>query len=639
MKTRRRITVLTILLLVPYLLMSQTGTLKGVVTDNSDSSPIPYVNVYAVQNGNVVSAASTNIDGKYTIKGLPMGKYTVKADFIGYESNVFKNVKISANKITYLNISLNAQVEVQEEYVLYESPLISKDACTGTVTKSEIRSMPARGYNKKVKCGSMGYVQYNNFNTESYDYISENGFKSPLNSPLSTFSIDVDAASYSNVRRNLNQGNLPPVDAVRVEEMINYFTYDYKAPTDKPFSIFTEVTQCAWNPKHKLAMIGIQGKVIDMKDAKPSNLVFLLDVSGSMSSPNKLPLLKKSLKLLVNQLSGKDKISIVVYAGSAGLVLDATTCDNKEKIFEALENLQAGGSTAGGAGIKLAYKVAKENFISDGNNRIILATDGDFNIGASSDGEMQRLIEKQRKSGVFITVLGFGMGNYKDSKMEKIADNGNGNYAYIDNLLEAQKVLVNEIGGTLLTIAKDVKLQVEFNPANVQSYRLIGYENRLLNDEDFNDDKKDAGELGAGKTVTALYEIIPTGVKSEFSTSSVDKLKYQKSKDKTVKSDELFTVKIRYKTPKGSVSKLISKVVNNKAKSFDNASENLRFAASVAEFGMLLRNSKYKAASSYKSISKIAYAAKGTDEEGYRSEFIKLVKLAENIDNRQFSEK
>jgi len=635
MKTKIRISVLTILLLVPYLLMSQTGILKGVVTCNSDNSPIAYANVYVVQNGNVVSGANTNIDGKYTIKGLPIGKYIVKADYIGYESNVFKNVKISANKITFLNILLSVKTEAIMEIVICEQPLISKDM----VSECEVQAMPGRSCNKKVRCASMGYVQYNNFNTESYDYISENGFKSPLNSPLSTFSIDVDAASYSNVRRNLNQGNLPPVDAVRVEELINYFTYNYKAPTNKPFSIFTEVTECAWNSKHKLAMIGIQAKVIDMKDAKPSNLVFLLDVSGSMSSPNKLPLLKKSLKLLVNQLSEKDKISIVVYAGSAGLVLDATTCDNKAKIFTALENLQAGGSTAGGAGIKLAYKVAKENFISDGNNRIILATDGDFNIGASSDGEMQRLIEKQRESGVFITVLGFGMGNYKDSKMEKIADNGNGNYAYIDNLLEAQKVLVNEIGGTLLTIAKDVKLQVEFNPANVQSYRLIGYENRLLNDADFNDDKKDAGELGAGKTVTALYEIIPTGVKSEFSTSSVDDLKYQKTKEKTVNNNEIFTVKIRYKTPKGSISKLISKIVNNKAKSFDNASENLRFATSVAEFGMLLRNSKYKGTSSYKSISKIAYASKGIDEEAYRSEFIKLVKLAENIDNRQFSEK
>ncbi len=637
MKTNSKFTVLIILLLMPFLMLSQTGTLKGKVTDKKSNLAISYANISASQNGSIVSVANTNLTGDYAITGLLPGKYVISVNYLGYNNEIKNNVEIVANKTTVTNFSLTQKtVMLQEIAVLNEEHLpISK-----TELKKDRGSSSISPSVSKIDCinsVSTNYINDEEHNTESYDYINENGFKSPLNSALSTFSIDVDVASYTNVRRYLNSGTIPPKDAIRVEEMINYFKYDYYAPSEKPFSIYTELGNCPWNSKHKLALIGIQGKIIDMKNAPNSNLVFLIDVSGSMSSANKLPLLKSSLRLLVNQLTEKDKISIVVYAGSAGLVLNSTTCNNKEQIIDALDKLQAGGSTAGGEGIKLAYKIAKENFIKDGNNRIILATDGDFNVGVSSDSDMQHLIELNRKSGVYITVLGFGMGNYKDSKMEKIADNGNGNYAYIDNLLEAQKVLVNEIGGTLLTIAKDVKLQIEFNPENVQAYRLIGYENRLLNNEDFNNDQKDAGELGAGKTVTALYEIIPTGIKSDFDIGTVNTLKYQqKETTKTTNKNELFSVKIRYKLPQDSTSKLISDIVLAKQENTSKQSNNFNFASAVAQFGMLLRNSEYKGNSSYKSIYNLALNSKGQDIEGYRSEFLKLVKLAESIDNRQF---
>ncbi len=637
MKTNSKFTVLIILLLMPFLMLSQTGTLKGKVTDKKSNLAISYANISASQNGSIVSVANTNLTGDYAITGLLPGKYVISVNYLGYNNEIKNNVEIVANKTTVTNFSLTQKtVMLQEIAVLNEEHLpISKTELKKDRGSSSISPSVSKIY--CINSVSTNYINDEEHNTESYDYINENGFKSPLNSALSTFSIDVDVASYTNVRRYLNSGTIPPKDAIRVEEMINYFKYDYYAPSEKPFSIYTELGNCPWNSKHKLALIGIQGKIIDMKNAPNSNLVFLIDVSGSMSSANKLPLLKSSLRLLVNQLTEKDKISIVVYAGSAGLVLNSTTCNNKEQIIDALDKLQAGGSTAGGEGIKLAYKIAKENFIKDGNNRIILATDGDFNVGVSSDSDMQHLIELNRKSGVYITVLGFGMGNYKDSKMEKIADNGNGNYAYIDNLLEAQKVLVNEIGGTLLTIAKDVKLQIEFNPENVQAYRLIGYENRLLNNEDFNNDQKDAGELGAGKTVTALYEIIPTGIKSDFDIGTVNTLKYQqKETTKTTNKNELFSVKIRYKLPQDSTSKLISDIVLAKQENTSKQSNNFNFASAVAQFGMLLRNSEYKGNSSYKSIYNLALNSKGQDIEGYRSEFLKLVKLAESIDNRQF---
>jgi Ca-activated chloride channel family protein len=455
-----------------------------------------------------------------------------------------------------------------------------------------------------------------------------------MENPLSTFSIDVDAASYSNMRRFIMNNSLPPKDAVRLEEMINYFTYDYENPgKDHPFSINLETGECPWAEKHRLVHIGLQGRKVETADLPPGNLVFLLDVSGSMTSPNKLGLVKMAIKMLVKNLRKEDRVAMVVYAGAAGLVLPSTSGAEKDKIINALESLQAGGSTAGGAGIKLAYRVARENFNKKGNNRVILATDGDFNVGASSDGEMVRLIEKERESDIFLTVLGFGMGNYKDSKMEKLADKGNGNYAYIDNLLEAKKVLVSEMGGTLLTIAKDVKIQVEFNPAHVQAYRLIGYENRMLKAEDFNDDKKDAGELGAGHTVTALYEIIPVGVKADL--PDVDKLKYQKTEEVEVENygSELLTVKFRYKKPTGKKSRLIVKTLDCDIE--ENGTDNFGFSAAVAGFGMLLRGSKYKGDLTYDRVLSMAKKAKGQDPNGYRNEFINLVERAQVIEDNQ----
>jgi Ca-activated chloride channel homolog len=464
--------------------------------------------------------------------------------------------------------------------------------------------------------------------SETYKGVADNQFYGAKTDPLSTFSIDVDTASYSNLRRFINGGKLPPKEAVRIEEMVNYFPYNYPQPTgDKPFSINTEVADAPWNPQHKLVQIGLQGKKIGMEQLPPNNLVFLLDVSGSMNEPNKLPLLKASLKLLINELRPQDKVAIVVYAGNAGLVLPSTSAKDKSKIIAALDKLEAGGSTAGGEGIIQAYKVARENFIKDGNNRVILATDGDFNVGPSSDDELVKLIEKERGSGVFLSVLGLGMGNLKDGKMEQLADKGNGNYAYIDSLAEAKKVLVKEFGGTLTTIAKDVKIQVEFNPNLVQGYRLIGYENRVLANKDFKNDQKDAGELGAGHAVTALYEVIPVGVKTDFKfaqTNATDEGKTTK-----LAADAIGQVNLRYKAPQANESQLLSSPIGQQTKV--GASENLKFAAAVAAYGMNLRNSPFKGSSSYNSVLELANQAKGADLDGYRAEFIRLVESSRKI--------
>jgi Ca-activated chloride channel homolog len=473
-------------------------------------------------------------------------------------------------------------------------------------------------------------------NTEEYDAIDENIFLHALKNPLSTFSIDVDAASYSNIRRYLNNGSMPPKDAVRIEEMVNYFDYDYNQPTDDhPFSVHTEMATAPWNTNHRLIHIGLQGKKIPTENLPASNLVFLIDVSGSMDEPNKLPLVKNSFRMLVEQLREQDYVSIVVYAGAAGVVLEPTRGDNKKEIIEALDKLEAGGSTAGGEGLRLAYALAKENFKEGGNNRVIIATDGDFNVGESSNAAMERLVEDKRKDGIFLTVLGYGMGNYKDSKMETLADKGNGNYAYIDSISEARKVLVNEFGGTLFTIAKDVKLQIEFNPTKVQAYRLIGYENRMLQSEDFNNDKKDAGELGSGHAVTALYEVIPVGVKSEF--FKIDELKYSTTtiNPSAKSSNELMTIKLRYKKPDEDVSKLMVHAVADSNTDLANTSENFRWSASVAAFGMLLRESDYINGFTYDQVITMAQSAKGEDQEGYRIEFINLVKSVGMVSARK----
>ena len=471
-----------------------------------------------------------------------------------------------------------------------------------------------------------------NFNTEAYDRVVDNPFLRAIQNPLSTFSIDVDTAAYANLRRFLSSGAVPPKDSVRIEEMVNYFAYSYSPPKNSdPFSTQVEVASAPWKPEHRLVKVGLKGREIAQDKRPPSNLVFLIDVSGSMQPPNKLPLIKRGLPLLVEKLTENDRVAIVVYAGASGLVLPSTSCDHKAKILNALENLEGGGSTNGGSGIQLAYDTAIANFIRGGTNRVILATDGDFNVGVTNQGELTRLIEEKAKSGVFLSVLGFGMGNYKDSTLEKLADKGNGNYAYVDSLQEARKVLVEEMGGTLITIAKDVKIQVEFNPALVGAYRLIGYENRILRAEDFNDDTKDAGEIGAGHTVTALYEVVPAG--KEGTLPGVDALKYQKPVEaaRESKSGELLTLKLRYKEPDGTISKLIQVPVSDRGTNWAQASRDFKFASAVAALGMILRDSPYKGNATLGSVLDLAEAGKGEDKQGYRAEFIELVGTARGL--------
>jgi Ca-activated chloride channel family protein len=467
--------------------------------------------------------------------------------------------------------------------------------------------------------------------TEAYDRVRDNPFLAVSTNPLSTFSIDVDTASYANVRRFLARGQLPPKDAVRIEELLNYFRYDYPEPRgETPFSVTTEVGRCPWKPEHRLVLVGLRGRSLEEAAVPPRRLTFLLDVSGSMDEPNKLPLLKEALALLVESLREQDRVAIAVYAGSSGLVLPPTSGDRKAEIRDALASLEAGGTTAGGAGIQLAYRVAQDMFLPGGVNRVVLATDGDFNVGITSLGELSRLIEDRRRTGVFLSVLGFGEGNLKDSTMETLADRGNGNYSYIDDLGEARKVLVSEAGGTLVTIAKDVKIQVEMNPRRVAAYRLLGYENRLLRAEDFADDRKDAGEIGAGHTVTALYEIVPPGATLDL--PGVDPLRYQgpAALSPAAATDELLTVKLRYKDPEGETSRLLSAAVRDDRPA-SRASGNLRFAAAVAEFGLLLRESEHRGGATWAQVRELAEGARGRDAGGYREAFLDLARRAEEL--------
>lgn len=587
---------------------AETFIVKGKVTDAADGSGIIGC---TVQVKGTTRSTITNVDGEYTIRA-DKGERLVFS-YIGYEK---QEAEVKSER---LNIRLKTSSQVLEECVVVGYGTQKMVSLCGTVGHVTPGIMASRMY-------------ADGMNAEEYKEIAENNFKTVSESPLSTFSIDVDAASYSNMRRYINKGELPPADAIRTEELINYFSYDYPQPTgNDPVKITTEVGACPWNVKHRLVRIGLKAKEIPTDKLPVSNLVFLIDVSGSMYGPQRLGLVQSSLKLLVNNLRDEDRVAIVVYSGSAGEKLPSTSGSDKQKIREAIDELTAGGSTAGGAGIKLAYKIAKQNFVKGGNNRIILCTDGDFNVGVSSDEGLEKLIEQERKSGVFLTVLGYGMGNYKDSKMQVLAEKGNGNHAYIDNLQEANRVLVNEFGATMHTVAKDVKLQIEFNPSQVQAYRLIGYESRLLKDEDFNNDAKDAGEMGAGHTVTAFYEVVPAGIKSDF-TGKVDDLKYQKTKPTpavTNNSKELLTVKLRYKAPDGNTSKKIEQPLIDDKK--EKVSSDFRFASAVAMFGQLLRDSDFKGNATYDKVISLAKTSLDNDEKGYRREFIRLAETAEGL--------
>lgn len=587
---------------------AETFIVKGKVTDAADGSGIIGC---TVQVKGTTRSTITNVDGEYTIRADKGEKLVFS--YIGYEK---QEAEVKSER---LNIRLKTSSQVLEECVVVGYGTQKMVSLCGAVGHATPGIMASR-------------MDADGMNAEEYKEIAENNFKTVSESPLSTFSIDVDAASYSNMRRYINKGELPPADAIRTEELINYFSYDYPQPTgNDPVKITTEVGACPWNVKHRLVRIGLKAKEIPTDKLPVSNLVFLIDVSGSMYGPQRLGLVQSSLKLLVNNLRDEDRVAIVVYSGSAGEKLPSTSGSDKQKIREAIDELTAGGSTAGGAGIKLAYKIAKQNFVKGGNNRIILCTDGDFNVGVSSDEGLEKLIEQERKSGVFLTVLCYGMGNYKDSKMQVLAEKGNGNHAYIDNLQEANRVLVNEFGATMHTVAKDVKLQIEFNPSQVQAYRLIGYESRLLKDEDFNNDAKDAGEMGAGHTVTAFYEVVPAGIKSDF-TGKVDDLKYQKTKPApavTNNSKELLTVKLRYKAPDGNTSKKIEQPLIDDKK--EKVSSDFRFASAVAMFGQLLRDSDFKGDATYDKVISLAKTSLDNDEKGYRREFIRLAETAEGL--------
>lgn len=645
---------IAILLLLAVLALSFTNIARVISGQITDEKGLPIPGATVIIKG-TKTAVLADANGQYQIT-INNNDGFLLISSVGFNT---KEIKIGDNNT--IDISLEAVTESLNDVIITSRqqvadkvhppianipPVNVYNALQGKVSgvqisQGNIRLRGLSSYSRKSKSqtslnqfnyqqGFNGYFS-GNFNTEGYEQIIENPYQKVSDNPLSTFSIDVDAASYSNVRRMINNGQLPPPGAVRIEEMVNYFTYQYPQPQgNDPFSVNTEMAACPWNNKHKLALIGLQGKTITYQTLPATNLVFLVDVSGSMIEPNKLPLVQASLALLVDQLRPQDRVSLVAYAGNAGLVLPSTSGENKIKIKEAINQLEGGGSTAGGEGIQLAYKIALQNFVTGGNNRVILCTDGDFNVGLSSDDELENLIEKERASGVYLTVLGYGTGNYQDAKMQKLADKGNGNHAYIDGINEAKKVLVNEFGGTLFTIAKDVKLQVEFNPAKVRGYRLIGYENRMLAKEDFNNDKKDAGELGSGHTVTALYEIIPAGTPDE-ALDSMDAMRYQKpARQKPVKdyAGECMNIKLRYKQPDGNTSMLIEHPLMDGPVTINNTSNNFRFAAAVAEFGLLLRDSKYKGVADFEQVQSLAENSQGKDKEGYRKEFVTLVENA-----------
>ncbi|MFC3756521.1 von Willebrand factor type A domain-containing protein [Chryseobacterium tructae] len=601
---------------------SLQGTVQGIQITASGSGSVSNQG-NSIINDNSLGYLNENkimIRGVASVKAENKALYVINGVVVGEE--VFRNV--DPNKIESINVLKESSATTMYGSRAANGVIVVTTKNLSGKEKRKLKRLQ-KEINKQKQISPVTHPD------ESYDAFVENPFELTRSQPLSTFSIDVDNASYSNIRRMINNGQTVDKNAVRIEEMVNYFKYDYPQPKNgEPFSINTEYNNSPWNPKHKLLRIGLQGKNIPMDKLPASNLVFLIDVSGSMDAENKLPLLKSSFKVLLNQLRPKDKVGIVVYAGSAGMVLPPTSAGEKDKIIEALDHLQAGGSTAGGQGIELAYKLAQENFMKGGNNRVIIATDGDFNVGISSTSDLKTLIEDKRKSGVFLTCLGFGMGNYKDNTLETLADKGNGNYAYIDNMQEANKFLGKEFAGSMYAIAKDVKIQIEFNPEYVKSYRLIGYENRKLKNEDFVNDKIDAGELGSGHTVTALYEVIPTDIKSDFIPKESD-LKYTQNTSSKEFGDELATIKFRYKKPDGDTSSEISQIVKNADNSISSASSDFKFASSVAWFGLVVRKSALITQKDLSDIEKLAKQGKSKDEEGYRSEFIRLIESYKTI--------
>jgi len=632
-----------------------SGGLTVIVSDEVGPLPGATVTISNTQGFVKTTSVQTNVRGRAEFPVLRPGSgYRIGVSLANFGTQVVDEIRIRAGETLEIPVVL-AQEMVETVRVVASKKRLRKSS---QFSEEFVQDLPVPGrFYQNVLTLAPGVVdadgdgnsnvhgsrdrvfkdkrRYSRFNTEAYGGIRENGFRPVFGAPLSTFSIDVDTASYSNVRRFLDQGVAPPPGAVRIEELINYFDYDYVQPDGNvPFGIDVEISEAPWNPKHRLARIGLKGKELRASERPACNLVFLVDVSGSMNTRGKPPLVKRALRMLVPQLRPQDRIAIVVYAGASGLALPSTPGDRQEEILDAIERLSAGGSTNGGEGIELAYRVAREGFVEGGLNRVILATDGDFNVGLTDQGSLVGLVEEKAKSGVFLTVLGFGMGNFKDSTLEKLADKGNGNYAYIDTLSEARKVLVEQIGGTLVTIAKDVKFQIEFNPAEVTAYRLIGYENRMLAAQDFNDDTKDAGEIGAGHTVTAFYEIVPVGVEPDL--PDVDPLKYQAfagEPSEAAETGELMTVKLRYKQPDGDTSSLIEIPVVDLAWTLDDASDDFVFAASVASFGMLLRGSEHRGAFTYDDVLEMAESAMRDDSLGYRSEFVDLVYRAIEVDN------
>ncbi len=620
---------------------------SGTITDGNSQRPLVGATIMASGHG---GGTRTGNAGRYRL-ALAVGSTTRSLDLIvrmiGYLP-VTRRVALTGSGTT-VDIALLPSPAQLDHVVVNGAPTrgVRSETVAAAVTPMNVSVAQAGGVGYAVKAtpslerrrsmrddrnGSVGTSQQDSSNREQYSVIAENPFLNARRTPLSTFAIDVDRASYSDVRRYLDQSQRPPRDAVRIEELVNYFHYDYRAPArgTAPLDVTIETHAAPWQPSHRLIRIGMQAQRLPIADLPPANLVFLVDVSGSMGEENKLPLVIKSLRLLTQELRPQDRVAIAVYAGAAGLVLPSTLGSEKSRIFEALDRLQSGGSTNGGAGIRLAYNTARQHFISEGANRVILATDGDFNVGTTSDSDLIQLIETERKSGVFLTVLGFGMGNTQHAKMEQLADRGNGQFAYIDNLAEAQKALVREMGGTLFTLARDVKIQVEFNPSRVRSYRLIGYENRLLRDEDFNDDTKDAGELGAGHSVTALYDVELVDGASTVSTGTVDPLRYSAPRRRVTQhdSEELAFVKVRYQQPQGGKSALLSWAVHESAGA---PTADYSFASAVAGFGMLLRDSEHKGNLTWADVRRLAERGQNDDRDGDRAGFLRLVGAAERV--------